>query len=245
MFTSRFKFLVASLTVAIAANSFADTGGQSTTGTPITGLYDALGNSLTTAISLTGASYTITYNDVNNLPNQWVFSLPSGTLTTTIKLHFTASGWRAYTTASVGIQIANYDCYGSETAPSYNLLSYLNGTPVLPPVPSNTAPHYNLTWSVVDPLQFNITTFTVDSSDPTGKTGTVTFNSTVSSPYPWGSGLNSPAWPVTVYSPPNPGETFSYFGVIWLFPQFNNTGVSIGWPHTVYPVTGGGGGGAG
>ena len=94
MFTSRFKFLVASLTVAIAANSFADTGGQSTIGTPITGLYDALGNSLTTAISLTGASYTITYNDVNNLPNQWVFSLPSGTLTTTIKLHFTASGWK-------------------------------------------------------------------------------------------------------------------------------------------------------
>ena len=237
------SMLIAAL---LQSGSLLQTSGTwSVSASGITGLYDIYGNQTTSAVNLTGMSYTPVYGSYMSTPPETAhFGLYNNMWQTTIKFTFSNTNWQtAPSTTVIGVQIANcrpeFPVVSGMAVPVQAWLYTVPGTP--------TAPYFSSTGGYLTyktpggastpiyPEALSLSSFSVDPSDITGKTATMTWNCTppLGNPYPW------TAVPSAVT---NLVSQFGYLPVIWVFPSMTAPGFSNGPVIMSYPVNAGGGG---
>lgn len=206
------------------------TAGYSVSQNLRTKLWDTAGAVLTSVVHIESVNYSLAYHTTQNTtssPYSTTYQKQStGNWGCILKFHFNSSSWSSYPTGAVWLQVCNYIEYNDLITGGVSFSDELDwfqgpnptGTLVSVVAGDITAPNG---WTAVHPKAFLISAMTVDTTDPSGKTGYIS--------YSW-PGDSSPAGPfddapaiTTIYHVP--GVYFqSFIGVLWVFAKPNSGG---------------------
>lgn len=200
----------------------------------ITGLYNSSGTQTTSSVNLTKVSYVVENDAYESSMSPATYTIqpipPSNYWVTTIKLKFSNSGWQTAPSGTVvGVQVAN--CQGTHSNAGYALSVQsdfsLLGSSALSVNSSTGALTASLNYSTVNPELFSLSSFSIDTSDSSGDTAIISWNSTPTSPTPWNTIPGGTECSATL-------ETF--FPALWAFPVPGSNGFFEMQPIANYPV---------
>ncbi|MGV3614330.1 MAG: hypothetical protein ACO1SV_03250 [Fimbriimonas sp.] len=196
----------------------------------VTGLYNASDVQTTSGVNIENVRYTLQYDVTHStngvFPFYYYYGPRSAGWITTLRVKFSNTNWQTAPSGSkVWVQVCNYiDNYDAPTNTS-NLDAYEHDYFQAPnTVPLVTNGYSSIkTFYDVNPMAIDISSLSVDSSDLSGKTGKISWNSTSSSPTPWGNFFKISTQEVVTYAN---GSGTSFIGVVWAFarPTSNGTG---------------------